>query len=161
MLIRYAPSPMSTIIHERVRAAAAGTNPTVIRRMPSGWVVLGDVQTIRGYCLLLADPVVHDINALDADARSAFLRDMVTLGDALLEVTGARLINYELLGNSDRALHAHVNPRYADEPDDKRRFPVWEYHRDSAIGKVPFDLIRDRPLMDRIRQAIDRRITGG
>src|SRR5688572_23228429 len=74
---------------------------------------------------------------------------MVIVGDALLEATGARLINYELLGNSDRALHAHINPRYADEPDDKRRFPVWEYHRDSAIRKVPFDAVQDRPLMHR------------
>src|SRR5687768_7469807 len=149
---------MSTIIHQRVRAAAAGTNPTVIRRVPSGWVVLGDVQTIRGYCLLLAEPVVADINALDADARAAFLRDMVIVGDALLEVTGARLVNYELLGNSDRALHAHINPRYADEPDDKRRFPVWEYHRDRGMKHVPFDVTRDRALMEQIGEAIDRRM---
>src|SRR5690349_18174687 len=121
---------MNTIIHERVSAAAAGTNRTVIRRMPSGWLVLGDVQTLRGYCLLLADPVVQDINSLSAEARATFLRDMVLVGDALLEVTGARLINYQLLGNTDRALHAHIHPRYADEPDDKRQFPVWEYHRD-------------------------------
>jgi diadenosine tetraphosphate (Ap4A) HIT family hydrolase len=125
--------------------------------MASGWLVLGDVQTIRGYCLLLADPVVRDINALDADGRAAFLRDMVIVGDALLEVTGARLINYELLGNSDLALHAHINPRYADEPDDKRRFSVWEYHRDGATKKVPFDAVRDRALMERIGAAIDRR----
>jgi len=151
---------MHTLIHARVAAAAAGTNPTVIRRMPSGWLVLGDVQTLRGYCLLLADPVVQDINALDAAGRASFLSDMVTIGDALLEVTGARLINYQLLGNTDHALHAHIHPRYDDEPHDKRSVPVWEYHRDRSVTPVPFDATRDRPLMEQIGAAVDRLMDG-
>ena len=56
---------VTTLIHERVEAARAGTNPTVICRMPSGWAVLGDAQFLRGYSLLLADPVVADLNALN------------------------------------------------------------------------------------------------
>ena len=124
--------------------------------MPSGWLVLGDVQALRGYCLLLSDPVVRDINVLDAAGRAAFFRDMVLIGDALLEVTGARLINYQLLGNSEHALHAHIHPRYDDEPDDKRSAPPWEYHRDPL---VPIDLERDRELMRKIRESLDRRRT--
>jgi hypothetical protein len=51
-----------------------------------------------GYCLLLADPVVASLNDL-ADARRAeFLRDMARLGDAILRVTSADRINYEILG---------------------------------------------------------------
>src|SRR5512145_3394593 len=103
---------MSTLIHRRVAAAQAGTNPSVICRMPSGWAVLGDVQFLRGYSLLLSDPVVPNLNALDKARRQQFLYDMSVLGDALLEVTGAFLINYEILGNTDAALHAHVFPRY-------------------------------------------------
>ena len=45
-----------TIIHERVDLARKGKNPTVICRLRSGWVVLGDDQRLRGYSLLLADP---------------------------------------------------------------------------------------------------------
>jgi hypothetical protein len=56
---------MSTLIHQRVEAAPAGTNPTVICRMPSGWAVLCDMQFLRGYSILLADPVARDLNALD------------------------------------------------------------------------------------------------
>src|SRR5665213_602715 len=98
---------MPTLIHERVRLANEGTNPTVIRRLSSGWLVLGDSQRLRGYCLLLSDPVVADINQLPPLERSRFLTDMVIIGDALLEVTGADLINYMVLGNQDRGLHAH------------------------------------------------------
>jgi diadenosine tetraphosphate (Ap4A) HIT family hydrolase len=52
---------------------------------------------------------------------------MAALGDALLEVTGARRINYEILGNSEPALHAHLFPRYDSEPSEFRIGPVWRY----------------------------------
>lgn len=146
---------MSTLIHERVKLAHEGSNPTVICRMPSGWLVLADTQALRGYCILLADPVVPDLNALPLESRTFFLRDMSIVGDALLEVTGAALINYEILGNSDRALHAHIFPRYADEPDELRRGPAFFYDWQTAPA---FDLERDQELMKQIAQAIEGRL---
>jgi diadenosine tetraphosphate (Ap4A) HIT family hydrolase len=125
-----------TLIHRRVAEARAGTNPSVITRVRSGWVVAGDRQVVFGYCLLLPDPVVPDLNALSADARSRFLLDMAALGDVLLEVTRARRINYEILGNSEPALHAHVFPRYDSEPEALRRGPIWSYDFSQA---PPFD----------------------
>lgn len=142
---------MSTLIHRRVEAARQGTNPTVICRVSSGWVVLGDVQFLSGYSLLLPDPVVPDLNTLTVEQRINFLQDMAILGDALLDVTGAARINYEILGNSEAALHAHVFPRYATEPEEKRRKPAWFYDWKSA---PPFDPQRDQPLMDKIAAAI-------
>jgi len=118
---------MSTLIHRRVEAARAGNNPTVIARVDSGWVVMGDVQPVAGYTLLLPDPVVPSINDLDSAARSAYLLDMTRLGDALLDITDAYRINYDILGNSEPALHAHVFPRYEDEPSEFRTGPVFAY----------------------------------
>ena len=87
--------------------------------------MLGDPQITHGYCLLLPDPVVPDLNALNGDARRQFLDDMATLGDALLAETGADRINYEILGNVEPALHAHVIPRRASEDPALRTKPVW------------------------------------
>lgn len=115
------------LIAERVAAAQAGTNEKVICRLPSGWVVIGDVQFLEGYCVLLADPVVASLNDLPTEARAQFLTDMAKVGDALLAVTGAYRINYEILGNSEPELHAHIFPRFASEPDEKRRMPAWFY----------------------------------
>ncbi|MGA0600110.1 HIT family protein [Caulobacter sp. KR2-114] len=109
------------LIHRRVEMARRGENPYVIRRMPSGWLVIGDVQPLPGYCLLLADPVVGSINALDEAGRIAYSLDVARIGDALLAVTGAERINYETWGNLEPALHTHITPRYADEPPLKRR----------------------------------------
>ncbi len=116
---------MPTAIHRQVEAARRGELERVIARMVAGWAVLGDPQITRGYCLLLPDPVVPDLNALAGEARRAFLDDMAALGDAVLGVTGAERINYEILGNVEPALHAHVIPRHATEAPDLRKKPVW------------------------------------
>ena len=116
---------MPTAIHRQVEAARQGALALVIARMQSGWAVLGDPQITSGYCLLLPDPVVADLNALTGDQRRQFLHDMARLGDGVLAVTGAERINYEILGNVEPALHAHVIPRHASEDADLRKKPVW------------------------------------
>lgn len=134
---------MSTMIHQQVAAAGAGKLPRVVTRLPSGWAVLGDPQILPGYCLLLPDPVVRDLNALGGEARQRFLSDMARLGDAVLAVTGAERINYEILGNVEPALHAHVIPRYAWEAPAQRQTAVWLHDWSSAPR---FAAERDRPL---------------
>ena len=146
---------MSTLIHQRVEMAREGRNPAVICRMPSGWAVLGDTQVTPGYTILLSDPVVPDLNDLSLEDRAVFLRDMSIIGDALLEVTGAALINYEILGNTDRALHAHIVPRYADEPEEQRRRPIW--FRD-LTNAPKLDPERDKELVEKIAPAIQKRL---
>jgi len=140
-----------TAIHRQVAAARAGTHPRVVARLASGWVVLGDPQVIRGYCLLLPDPVVPHLNALDGDGRRRFLDDMARVGDAVLAVTGAVRINYEMLGNLEPALHAHVIPRHLTEPEALRTKPVWSYDWSQAPA---FDAERDRGLMAEIADRI-------
>lgn len=114
-----------TAIHQQVEAARRGELARVIKKMKSGWAVVGDPQITRGYCLLLPDPVVPHLNALSGEARDQFLRDMASLGDAVLAITGAERINYEILGNVEPALHAHVIPRHASEDPELRKKPVW------------------------------------
>lgn len=128
---------MSSAIHRFVDEARRGALARVIARLPSGWAVLGDPQLLRGYALLYPDPVVPHLNALTGAARQQFLLDMARLGDAVLAVTGAVRINYELLGNLEPALHAHVIPRYADEPEPLRTKPVWSYDWSQAPAFDP------------------------
>lgn len=116
-----------SLISQRVEMARNGTNDKVICRLTSGWVVMGDVQFLPGYCLLLPDPVVPSLNDLDAEARATYLLDMARIGDAVLQATGAVRMNYEILGNSEPELHCHLFPRYATEPEEKRKMPVWFY----------------------------------
>ena len=85
---------------------------------------MGDPQVLRGYCLLLPDPVVPHLNAMPATAQVAFLADMARLGQAVLEVTGALRINYAMFGNLEPALHAHVLPALSRTSPRAARPPI-------------------------------------
>ena len=144
----------TTEIHKQVQAARQGQLPRVIARMPSGWAVLGPNQFLPGYCLLLPDDnpldpvgavVPPHLNALSVPQRQAFLQDMTLLGDAVLEYTGALRINYEMLGNLEPALHAHVFPRYGNEPPALATKAVWLYDWEQVA--VPFDPQRHQEAM--------------
>jgi diadenosine tetraphosphate (Ap4A) HIT family hydrolase len=139
---------MSTAIHRRVAACRAGTDQTVIARLSSGWAVMGDPQVLRGYCLLLPDPVVPHLNALPPEGQVAFLADLARLGQAVLELTGAVRINYAMFGNLEPALHAHVHPRHADEPEALRTAHPWAYDWSAARR---FDPVLDGSLLAALR----------
>ena len=141
---------MTNLIVERVEMARRGQNPCVICRLKSGWLVIGDVQPLPGYCVLLADPVVESLNALGEAERSRYALDMIRAGDALLRVTGAHRINYETLCNAEPALHSHLVPRYAWEPDDKRRRVPWIAYDWKTARR--FDPAQDQPFIERMRQ---------
>jgi diadenosine tetraphosphate (Ap4A) HIT family hydrolase len=144
---------MTTSIHRRVDALRAGDDPTFVARLPSGWAVLGQRQVLPGYCLLLPDPVVPTLNALTGADRAAFLADMAALGDAVLSATRALRINYAIFGNQDPALHAHVIPRFHDEPTPFVTAQPWAYDWSKA---PPFDREQHRELRDRIHAALGR-----
>ena len=118
---------------DRIGSAERGENPTVLARMPSGYAVFGDAQFLPGYCLLLAAPQVDHLTDLPHDERAQFLLDMSLLGEAVEAVcrpNGLRRMNYEILGNTDPFLHAHVWPRYDWEPPEHIGVPVWSYPRE-------------------------------
>ena len=142
-------------IPERIALARDGKLPSVVRRMPSGWVVLGDEQFLEGYSILLADPIVPDLTDLDRDRRARFLLDMSLIGEALTTVTPAYRINYQVLGNFDPWLHAHVQPRFADEPDEYRVGPAWAYPEEQRDA-VPFSPDRHASLMAALGEELDR-----
>jgi diadenosine tetraphosphate (Ap4A) HIT family hydrolase len=146
---------VTTSIHRRVDALRAGSDPTFVARLTSGWAVLGERQVLPGYCLLLPDPVVPALNDLAGTDRAAFLADMAALGDAVLAVTHAVRINYAIFGNQDPALHAHVIPRYHDEPAPHVTAHPWTYDWSQAPA---FDAEAHRELRDALHAALgDRR----
>jgi diadenosine tetraphosphate (Ap4A) HIT family hydrolase len=111
------------------------------------------MQYLRGYAILLADPVVSSLNDLDREQRAVFLLDMAAIGDALMQVTGAYRINYAVMGNSDPNLHAHIVPRFSDEPEVYLHDQPWSYPREIMMGRM-FDEGRDRELIQQLKKAI-------
>lgn len=118
---------------DRVGSAERGENPMVIERMPSGFAVIGDTQFLPGYTVLLASPQVGKLTDLAPMARRTFLYDMSLIGAALEHACGPEglvRVNYEILGNTDTFLHAHIFPRYEWEAPGRLRKPVFLYPPD-------------------------------
>ncbi len=141
---------------DRIGAALRGTNPTVLRRLTAGFAVIGDVQFLPGYSVLLVDePDVRRLSDLPRPKRLAFLSDMDRLGEAVeracrrLDPAFSR-INLEILGNTDPFLHAHVWPRFEWEPADLVGGPVWLYPRERWYD----ERTRLGPRHDTVRDAI-------
>jgi diadenosine tetraphosphate (Ap4A) HIT family hydrolase len=120
---------------DRIGSALRGENPTVMRRLSAGFAVIGDVQFLPGYSVLLVDdPAVERLSELPGPRRLAFLSDLDRLGEAVERASrradpAFRRVNLEILGNTDGFLHAHVWPRFAWEPAELVRRPVWLYPR--------------------------------
>jgi diadenosine tetraphosphate (Ap4A) HIT family hydrolase len=125
--------------------------------MPSCWALLGDMQFLHGYSILLADPPVTSLNDLAAPIQTRYLADTVFIGDALMEVTPAFRINYAIMGNRDPYLHAHIVPRYLAEPDEYRLGLPWSYPHD-LLNITLFDYERDRELKQQLGAAIQKRL---
>ncbi|MFD4632472.1 diadenosine tetraphosphate hydrolase [Streptomyces sp. NPDC058284] len=149
----------------RIASALAGENPAVMRRLTAGFAAMGDVQFLPGYSVLLVDnPQVERLSELPKPKRLAFLSDMDVLGEAV-ECACRRLdpefrrVNLEILGNTDGYLHAHVWPRYAWEPADLVRMPVWLYPRENWHDERYALSSRHDTLRTRITAELDR-LTG-
>ncbi|WP_086562113.1 HIT family protein [Streptomyces africanus] len=150
---------------DRIGSALRGENPAVMRRLDAGFAVIGDVQFLPGYSVLLTDdPSVERLSELPRSRRLAFLRDMERLGEAVERAcrraeSGFRRVNLEILGNADGFLHAHVWPRYDWEPEDLVRLPVWLYPRERWSEERYALGARHAPLREAIGEELDR-LTG-
>ena len=144
------------LIAERVEQARRGENPSVICRTRGGWAVMGDEQFLPGYALLLADPVVGGVNDLTGESRTRFLENMAALGDAVAAAPLGRpflRVNYSIYCNLEPELHAHVVPRFADEPADLIKRPHWFYPQADRAAR-PFDAERDAVLQEFLRDRL-------
>ncbi|MCL2114092.1 MAG: hypothetical protein FWH31_09170 [Streptococcaceae bacterium] len=134
----------------RILSAKNGTNPMVMVEMKAGFAVFGDVQFLPGYCVLLPKHEIFQLNELPLVERTQFLSDMALLGDAIIAACKPLRVNYDVLGNSDQFLHAHIFPRYDWEEPSRRAKPVWLYdeanwyNEDTAYQPENHDELRNR-----------------
>jgi diadenosine tetraphosphate (Ap4A) HIT family hydrolase len=140
---------------ERLDLLDAGSNPAQIAKLRSGYAVLGDNQYLPGYCLLLASPIVCQLNDLTGSARAQFLADMSALGDALMEATSCRRVNYGIYGNLDPFLHVHIWPRYEWEHAEHVHNPPFLLPLEFRSNpETEFSLERHGELLLKIRKSL-------
>ena len=143
---------MPTAIDRLVDLCRRGELPQMICAMPSGWAVMGEKQFLRGYCLLIPDPVVPHLNDMHSGLADSFLSDMRKIGDAVLAETGAIRINYAIFSNLEPVLHGHIIPRFENEPPSLATATPWSYDWSVAepYSEASYGLLRSA-LEDRLR----------
>lgn len=147
---------------DRIGTALRGENPTVLRRLDASFAVIGDVQFLLGYSVLLVDdPDVRRLSELSRARRLTFLTEMDRLGEAVERACrrldpAFRRVNLEILGNTDPFLHAHVWPRFDWEPADLVGKPVWLYPPDRWSDERFRLGPRHGALRDAIGEELDR-----
>ena len=134
----------------------AGKAPNLIAELDNSYVVLGDGQFYRGYCILLAKRHARELFELPRDEALALSDELRSVAEAINVVVKPLKLNYECLGNLEAHVHWHVFPRYASEEDKLRRAPVWE--RPAAERMRKLEEHDERALMASLRAEIVRLI---
>ena len=121
-----------------------------IAELKSCYVILGDQQFYRGYCVLFAKLHATELYLMPADAARLLFDEMRLVAEAIAAVVKPWKMNYECLGNSEPHVHWHLLPRY--ENDDQRRGPIWL--RPEIERKVMLDEDDRRALVGSIRNQL-------
>jgi diadenosine tetraphosphate (Ap4A) HIT family hydrolase len=125
-----------------------------IAELPRSWLILGDAQFYRGYCIVLAKRHVTELHAMPRGEAHELLDEILAVGRTLGEVVKPLKMNYECLGNQEPHVHWHIFPRYLDDP--MRLVPVWQ--RPETERRVSLDDAVRVELMDAIRRELARRL---
>jgi diadenosine tetraphosphate (Ap4A) HIT family hydrolase len=137
------------------RAAAREDN--FIAELPRSWLILGDGQFYRGYCVLLAKRHTSEIHLLPRGEAHELLDEMLAAGRALTAVVHPLKLNYECLGNLEPHVHWHVFPRSGGDP--MRLSPIWL--RPEAERKLTLAEDDRRTLISSIRSELARLLPAG
>jgi diadenosine tetraphosphate (Ap4A) HIT family hydrolase len=139
---------------ERIRA---GKFPDFIAELDHSYVILGDAQFYRGYCILFAKRHEPELFQLPRPEALALSDELCSVAEAIFTVVKPLKMNYECLGNTEPHIHWHVFPRYQSEDEKSRRRPVWE--RPEAERTRALEPDDRRALIASIRSEIAKRIS--
>ena len=117
-------------ICDRINMIREGINPYLVRKLETGYVVMGDNQHFKGYTLFLCKVHKTELFQLDHSMKMKFLEEMSIVAEAVSKAFHAEKMNYELLGNGDTHLHWHLFPRKEGDIENygnNGKGPVWWY----------------------------------
>jgi diadenosine tetraphosphate (Ap4A) HIT family hydrolase len=133
----------------------SGTFPDFVAELNGSYVILGDQQFYRGYCVLFSKLHATELYLMPPDAARLLSDEMRLVAEAIAVVVKPWKMNYECLGNSIPHVHWHLLPRQKTESDELRRGPIWL--RPESERKVTLDDNDRRALIASIRTQLAHR----
>lgn len=86
-----------------------------ICELPSSTVYLFKEQSHPGRCIVASKHHVSEMLELSVDEQNAFLKDVVTVANAIHKVCSPDKLNYGMYGDTGHHLHMHLVPKYKDQ----------------------------------------------
>lgn len=130
------------LICERISMIQEGNNPYFVAELETGYVVIGDFQTYKGYTVFLCKRHCSELHLLKPRFRQRFLSEMAIVAEAVYKTFKPDKLNYELLGNTGEHMHWHLFPRR--KSDEKSYTAIWAVNKtkrsarpsDSELSKL-------------------------
>jgi diadenosine tetraphosphate (Ap4A) HIT family hydrolase len=139
-----------------IERCRAGAFADFVAEMPHSFVILGDAQFYRGYCVVLAKRHIHEVHLMPTEEARALFDETIAVGRAIALATRPLKLNYECLGNIEPHVHWHVFPRF--ETDAMRAAPVWM--RPENERKVALEDSDRRALIRTLAEELRRQVPG-
>lgn len=117
---------------ERIRA---NRFDDFVAELADSYVILGDAQFYRGYCVILAKTHATEIFLMPSDEAHRLFEELRLAAEAIASVIKPWKLNYACLGNVEPHVHWHIIPR--SESDELRHAPIWirpEAERNAALS---------------------------
>jgi len=113
------------LICERLELIKKGSFAPFVHEFENSYLVIGEHQYFKGYCVLHHKECIEDITDLAAEEQAIFLEELMIAAKAVKKHFKAKRINYSSLGNVVSHLHFHIFPRYEAELASKSKKDPW------------------------------------
>jgi len=131
------------LICDRLVVIKKGDFAPFVHEFKNSYLVIGEHQYFKGYCVLYHKKCIEDITDLDQEQQRIYLEELMTAAKAVKKYFNAKRINYSSLGNVVSHLHVHIFPRYEDELASKSKKDPWANADEFENFKISDDEYRD------------------
>jgi len=110
---------MSCTLCQRIELIKEGKYPFLIHEYPNSYLLLGEQQFYKGYCVLVSKNHFVEMSDVPSPQREEIFQEMMISSKIIQKEFRPKKMNLTSLGNVCEHLHWHFHPRYADDPDFK------------------------------------------
>ena len=110
---------MSCSLCERSKLTSEGKYPYLIHEFKHSYLMLGEHQFFRGYCVLISKSHFKEMTDMPAEMQTEMFQEMMKVSSVLQNHFTPAKMNMCSLGNVVPHVHWHFFPRYSDDPQFK------------------------------------------
>ncbi len=120
-----------------------------VARIPSAHVGLYDDNRYPGRCLVVLPRHAEEFAELTKAEMFDFMFSVQRVAKAIKNAVGATRMNYAILGNAVPHIHAHIIPRFEDDPNPNSS----PWSRSDKAKAMPKE--KSQEIIQRIREELD------